>query len=235
MTPLIPHRGVSLGVTRDIPFWTSTVMELLSQGYPRPRPATAAVNDPWVADLILMGYAGAVRVAEAKAEPPGFFVLAEQLMQTTSATVEQIARLSGATRRTYYNWRKHGRVPEDAHRRIARALQWLNRAVNEVPQLVLVEEVDPTRAGCLGYLLAEGASDSALEERLRQLTGPSVPVKVRVAERLDHAEAFDEDELLDPGELVAMAAAAPRPHRRRSMRVAFEPAELTDSLRDDLD
>lgn len=236
MTPLIPLAGgVSHGVPRDIPLWTATVMELLSQGYPRPRTATGAINDPWVADLILMGYAGAVLVAEVKAKPPGFFALAEQLMQTTSATIEQVAQLSGATRRTYYNWRKHGRAPEDARQRIARAAQWLERAVDEVPHLVLLEEVDPARAGSLGYLLAEGASDTALIERLGQLTVPTVPVKVRVVERLDHAEPFDEDELLDPGELAAMAAAAPRPRRRSSIKAAFEPAELTDSLRDDRD
>jgi hypothetical protein len=234
MTPLMVLGGVSHGLTRDIPIWTSTVMEILSNRCFRPRAATAAINDPWFADLILMGAAGAVLVADAKTNPPSFFALAEQLMQTTSATVDQIARLSGATRRTYYNWRKHDRAPDDARRRMVRATQWLKRAIDEVPHLELREEVDPAREGSLGYLLAEGASDTALVERLSQLTRPADPVRVRVVESLDRTDEFDEDELLGPGELAAMAAAAPRPRRQRSTRVAFEPAELTDSLRDDL-
>ncbi len=233
-TPLGFVTGVAHGSTWDVPAWTWTVMEVLSHGYRRPRDATAALNDPWVADLLLTAYLGATRVAEPKAESPSFFALAEQLMQTASATVDQIARLSGATRRTYYNWRKDDRAPEDARRRIVRAGRWLERAIDEVPNLALRGEIDPSTEGSLGYLLAGGASDAALLQRLSQLTTPADPITVRVVDRLDRADAFDEDELLDPGELIAMAAAAPRPRRRLAATVAFEPAELTDSLHDDL-
>jgi hypothetical protein len=234
MTPLILLGGAQRGSPRDVPVRTATLTELLSHGNRWPLAATAAINDPWRADLILMDHSAGVHIVESKARPPGFFALAEQVMQTASATVDQVARLSGATRRTYYNWRKHDRAPDDARRRLMRVTHWIERAIDEAPHLELREEVDPSREGSLGYLLAEGAADADLLERLSQLTISTEPIRVRVVERLHCADVVNEDELLDPGELAAMAAAAPQPLPRRRTRVAFEPTELTDSLPDDL-
>ncbi|MGH3952271.1 MAG: hypothetical protein ACRDSE_24680, partial [Pseudonocardiaceae bacterium] len=146
-----------------IPTWT--VMELLgSEGAGPVYVSTSALAERWPdqpdrpGDIFLFPFIS--RGASAR-ERPSFFALVDGLREMLSLPVEQVVRLAGARRRTYYNWKNRGRAPDQAVRRLARAGEWLGRLAQIAPHVDLPAEANPDEADTLGGLLAAGAADSA--------------------------------------------------------------------------